>query len=508
MPKSRSPKEIPLAKEDRLPIRTKVAFGLGNAGEQFASVTVASYAMLYYNQVLGLPAHLAGLAMSASLLADGLSDPIAGGLSDRTRSRWGRRHPYMLLAPIAIVAAFLALWNPPSGLGQTPLFWWFLVSVSALRWSLSFYETPRMALGGELSPHYTERSNIMGYNQLMGFVGTFVVTWVALTYFFKATPEYPRGLLNPEPWAAYSLSMAVVMVIIMYGSSWFTRKRIPHLPKPPANLPKFTPFEFLKDLGRAIRNYNFALILVAFLCTSITIGMRNALHIYTNTFFWGLTSEELRFLLVGTFIGLIAAFVLAPRLHVWIDKKWTMVIFSTLYATLPSVPVWLGMAGIMQPGDPYVLPTIIVFGGLHSGVASISLISVLSVLADIADENDLKYGLRQEGVLYAMRSFFGKIDQAIGAAAAGFILTIIAFPVRADVGEIDPTTLWNLLLCDGVIAVIPGVIAGILYTQLRVNRSTYERTREALVERDRNLLQPDPDVSPLNEAGITLPPSR
>lgn len=498
-------------KEGRVPISTKIAFGFGNAGEQVAAVTVSSYAMLYYNQVLGLPAHLAGLAMSASLIADGLSDPIAGGLSDRTRSKWGRRHPYMLLAPIAIVASFLALWNPPEGMAQYALFWWFLVSVSALRWSLSFYETPRMALGGELSPHYTERSNVMGYNQLIGFAGTFATTWIALTYFFKATPEYPRGLLNPEPWGTYSLIMAVVMVVIMYASSWFTRGSIPHLPKPPPDLPKFSPFEFLKDLGRAIRNFNFALILVGFFFTSMTIGMRNSLHIYVNTFFWGLTSEQLRFLLIGTFLGLVTAFIVAPRLHNRFDKKWTMVVFSVLYATTPSVPVWLGMAGIMKPGDPAVLPVIILFQGALAAVASISLISVLSMLADIADENELKYGLRQEGVFYATRSFFGKIDQAIGAAIAGFILTLIAFPVKAEVGQIPRAVLDRLLFWDGVMAVIPGIIAGILYTQLRITRRTYDRTRSALDARDRDarlILEPDPGASPLSEAGVTLPTNR
>jgi Na+/melibiose symporter-like transporter len=495
---------------DKLSLKTKIAFGVGNAGEQVAAVTVSSYAMLYYNQVLGLPAYLAGLALSASLILDGLADPIAGGLSDRTRSKLGRRHVYMYLAPIPIALAFLALFNPPKGLSEGALFWWFLVSVGSLRAFVSFYETPHLALGGELSTHYTERSKIMGWNALVGWLGTAATTWIALTYFFKKTPEYPRGLLNPAPWGHYSMVMSVILLAAMFGSAWFTRDRVKLLPQPPKDLPPFSPFEFLKDMGKVLSNMNFVWILVGFFFTSLMIGLRNALHIYVNTFFWGLTSEQLRFFLLSSLFGIAVAFFVAPRLHGRFDKKWTMMVASVFYAIMPSIPVWMGMAGIMKPGDPYVLQVVIVFAALHAAVASISLMSVLSVLADIADENELKFGVRQEGALYAMRALFGKIDQAIGAAFAGFVLTLIAFPVKAKVGEIPPTVLKDLLLWDGIIAIIPGLASTFIYTQLKVNRASYEATKAALAARRGAepppipLPEDPPDGGPMNEGGIPL----
>src|SRR4051794_9520727 len=114
---------------ERLTLKTKLSFGIGSAAEAIALHTITAYAVLFYNQVLGLPALYAGLAVSVSLLLDGIIDPAAGSMSDRTRSRIGRRHPFMYAAALPIALAFFAVFNPPKGLDQTQLFMWFLVSV-------------------------------------------------------------------------------------------------------------------------------------------------------------------------------------------------------------------------------------------------------------------------------------------------------------------------------------------------------------------------------------------
>ena len=81
------------AAHERLSMKTKLAFGVGSGAEAIALYSVSSFGLLFYNQLLGVPAHLAGLAISASLFLDGISDPLVGSISDRTKSRWGRRQP-------------------------------------------------------------------------------------------------------------------------------------------------------------------------------------------------------------------------------------------------------------------------------------------------------------------------------------------------------------------------------------------------------------------------------
>ena len=468
---------------DRLPFKTKFAFGVGSGAEALVLYSVSQYAIFYYNQVLGLPAHLAGLAVSASLLFDAMSDPIVGSLSDRTNSRLGRRHPYMFAAPIPIVLAFLAVFNPPAGLGDWGLFAWFMVAVIFMRQAMTFFHTPHLAFGGELSRDYTERSKVMAYNSFFSWAGGAAVTWIALSYFFKATPEYPRGLLNPEPYAPYALTLGAICLLVLFGSAWFTRDRIPYLPKPAPNLPKFSPMEFFRDISKAFGNRNYVWLLVAYFFLSCMLGLRLGLHLYTNTFYWQLSSEQLRWFVIGSFAGYAAAFYMAARLHGRYDKKRVMIISSVIFALMPGLPLMLGTLGIMTPGMPFLLETLIFFAVIQYGAMSVLSISVMSALADIADENELKHNLRQEGILYSTRALAAKVDQAIGSALAGFVLMLIAFPEKAQPGEVSPEVLHQLAMWEGWYATIPGLIAAYFYAKYGINKDSFEATRAALAER-------------------------
>ena len=487
-----------------LPFKTKLAFGVGSAAESIALYTVSTFAMLYYNQVLGMPAHLAGLAISASLLLDGISDPLVGSLSDRTRSRFGRRHVYMFLAPIPIGLSFLAIFNPPDGLSQGALFVWFLASVVLMRQAMTFFHTPHLAMGGELSRDYTERSKVMSYNAFFTWAGAAATGWIALSYFFKATPEYPRGLLNPEPYAPYSLVMGVMAMAILFASAWFTRDRIPLLPKAPADLPPFSPFEFFRDLRKALSNRNYVWLLVAYFFLSLMVGLRTGLHLYTNTFYWELASDELRWFVLGSFAGYFSAFVFAAGLHGKYDKRAVMIISAIIYAVAPALPVALGGMGLLTAQTPGLLGVLIAFSVLSYGAASVLSISVMSALADIADENELRFGVRQEGVLYATRSLFAKVDQAVGAALAGLVLTLIAFPTKAEIGEVAPEIVWNLALYDGVLAAIPGLIAVFFYARYGINRRTFEATKAALAAR-RDTIGAPPTVAASSALDVAAP---
>ena len=467
---------------DRLPLKTKLAFGVGSAAETIALYSVSSFAILFYNQILGVPAHLAGLAVSASLVFDALSDPIVGSWSDRTRSRLGRRHLYMYAAPIPIALSLFAIFNPPDGMDQTGLLIWFGISVILLRQAMTFFHTPHLAMGAELSSDYTERSQVMAYNSFFVWVGGAFATTLALRIFFPSTPEFPRGILNPEPWPIFALSISFAVVIILFASAWFTRDRIPFLPQRALETPGFSVAEFGRDIVKALGNINYVWLLVAYFFLSMMIGLREGLRMYTNTFYWGFNSEQLSLFIIGSFAGYLTAFILAPRLHGLIDKKRTIIIFGTIYTIMPAVPLTLGMMGILTQSTPFLLPIVIAFATVAYGAVAILQISVMSALADIADQNELKHGIRQEGMLYSTRAFAAKMDQAIGAALAGFVITFIQFPTKAKPGEIPAEVMHNLALWDGVLAAVPGLIAMIFYARYNINRASYEATKLALTE--------------------------
>ena len=468
---------------DRLTLKTKVSFGLGSAAEAIALHTITAYAVLFYNQVLGLPALYAGLAVSVSLVLDGVIEPMAGSMSDRTKSRIGRRHPFMYAAALPIALSFLAVFNPPKGMDQTELFLWFLISVSLLRWSMAFYHTPHIALGGELSSNYVERSKVMAYNSFFTWAGGALTTIIALRIFFKRTPEYPRGLLNPDAWAPYAMIMSAVAFVILLASALLTHDRVKYLPQPAKDTPSFSLFHFLKDVKWALTNINYVWLLVGFFFLSITLGLRTVLHVYVNTFYWGLDSEELSLFVIGTFAGYATAFLFAAKMHGRFDKKKTMIAAVSAYGIIPAIPIGLGLMGILTQETPFIVPILIVFSALSYGALSVLSISVMSALADVADENEARHGVRQEGVLYSTRTLFAKVDQAVGTALAGLVLTFIAFPEKAKPGQIAPDVLYNLALWDGIIAGVPALLAALFYGRYRITKASYEKTRIAIAAR-------------------------
>jgi Na+/melibiose symporter-like transporter len=468
---------------DRLSLKTKLAFGVGSAAEMIALYAVSSYAVLFYNQILGVSAAWIGFAIAVSLVFDGLSDPVVGSWSDRTRSKWGRRHPWMLVAPIPIAVFFYAIFNPPEGLSDLWLAVWCGVSVSLMRQSMTFFHTPHLALGGELSPNYIERSKVMAYNSFFTWAGGTSMTYIALTFFFPASPEFRNGLLNPEPWDNFAFAMGVMIIVVLYASAWFTRDRIPHLPKPPADQPKFSPMEFFRDVAKAMTNVNYVWLLVAYFFLSMMLGLREGLRLYLYSFYWEISSSDMRLFIIGSFIGYATAFIFAARFHRRFDKKKTMIWAAIAYAVFPTVPIVLGQMGVLTPQTPMLLPILIAFAGLGYAAISVLQISTTSALADIADQNELKHGIRQEGVLYATRALAAKVDQAIGTLLAGLVITFIAFPDKAKPGQVDESVLFNLALWDGVLAMIPGLIAAFCYGQYRINRAAYEKTRADIAAR-------------------------
>lgn len=485
---------------ERLPFKTKLGFGLGGAAETIALYAVSSFALLYYSQVRGLDAPLVGIALSVSLVLDAVVDPVIGSISDRTRSKLGRRHPFLFASAIPAGVATWAIFSPPAGLTDIALMIWLAVSVIFMRQAMAWFYVPHLALGGELSPHYTERSKVMAYFSFFNWAGGSLTTIMALRLFFPTTPEYPRGLMNPEPWPRYALAIGIISTVLLLISAWTTKDRVPHLPQPAHDSKGFSFGALFGDLGKALRNINYVWLLVAYLFLSLMIGIREGLRLYAATFYWDLSSETLSWFVLGSLAGYLTAFFFAPRLHGRIDKKRTMILSCLVYALVPPIPLVLGMMGILTPSTPYLAVILIAFAAVQYGAVSVLQISVMSALADVADENELRFGVRQEGVLFATRTLAGKIDLAIGTFVATMVLTWISFPKSAkSIADVSPDVLWNLALWDSILAAIPGLVAVIFYGLYGINQQRYQETRAALAAR-----RGQPAVAP---AATSVPPA-
>jgi len=406
----------------------KLTYGLGSTAEALVFSSLGQFLLLFYNQVRGLPAGQVGLAIAAGLAVNAVADPLVGSWSDRTRSRFGRRHPFMYAAVLPLAVSFFALFNPPVGLSQAGQLAWLAVFNIVLQQALTVFHTPHLAFGGELSTNYIERTTVMSYNTFFLWAGDTLCWLSTFGLFFRTTVDYPNGALDPSRYGPFSLTIAVTIVVILFCSSYFTRSRIPWLPQAAPDAGGFSLKNLMIDVRQALANRNYVMLLLGAFFLSLMQGVRGGLWIYTASYYWELSNRQIVWFSLGSFVSYVFGSAIVAGLHRQFDKRVTGAVAVAVYCVGPAIPLLLGYLGVLDARTPGLLVILIVFSLLQHLPYSLMTTTVLSAFADIADENELRFGARQQGILYSTQTFFSRIDQAVGSALAGWTLTLIAFP--------------------------------------------------------------------------------
>ena len=268
-----------------------LAYGSGKAADSITNYLLTTLLLFYYTSVLGLSGELAGLALMVGLLFDAVTDPLVAAMSDRTRSRWGRRHPYILASLIPLGGGLvLAFQPPPFVTGQAGLFAWLLLVAVLIRAALTLLDVPHLALGAELTPEYDERTRVVMVRNLVGMVGTAGIAllyYVSFDAYRRRFPEAPDVRLMTEPYEMFGLiagiACAVFIVITVVG----TRHAIPWLVEPRSGEKAGSLIaEAFRDLAGTLRLPAFrALVLVVTLVTMAS-GFIPLMQTHLAVYFW------------------------------------------------------------------------------------------------------------------------------------------------------------------------------------------------------------------------------
>jgi|TARA_Y100000310_G_scaffold42409_1_gene39708 Na+/melibiose symporter-like transporter len=469
---------------DIVAMRTKLAFGVGATAEAAVNVGFNAFNFFFYNQILGLSGTLAGLAVTIALICDAITDPLIGVLSDRLKSKLGRRHPFMFAAPLPVAYCFYSIYTPPDVLQGFWLFVWFTIFTVLLRSFLTLFAVPHLAMGAELSKDYNQRSIVMSYNNFFGWIGGAGTHILGLTVFFAATPEFSYGLLDKEAYPRFGIFVALVTIILILASAWFTRDQIPRLSQPPDDQAGFRFSEIFSEMLGALKNRNYLSLMLGLFFLSAMLGTRETLGNHVSTFFWEITSEQIVWYNLASLIGYVSAFVLTARYHVMFDKRPTILGSLIVMCIFSALPILLRILGLFPENHSVMLMPLLVFlaiFGYHGG--AVLNISVMSALADIADEHELTTSRRQEGVFYAARTFFAKAISGMGHLIAGIFIDVIEFPTGAAPGTVDESKVFWLGMMDGPLAVIPGFVAAAFYAGYRINKKRHAEIQEELAAR-------------------------
>ena len=423
---------------------TKLLYGFGSIAYG-AKSQLMGLLLLFYNQLIGLPAQWVSLALAISIAVDAFWDPMIGQYSDSLRTRWGRRHPLMYASAIPLAVSFVMLFNPPRDWSDPALFAYLLVLIMTVRLAISFYEIPSSALAPELAPNYHDRTSLLSYRWLFGTVGSAAAAILAYAVFLRGTKAQPMGQLNVDGYLPYALTVAAIMVVSIIASTAGTHRHIPKLHQPVQRKIGFV--DLLKEVRATLSNWNFGVAVVAGIFSGVSMGLMSGLYIYFATYFWELPSSSLLILMMGALISSPLAAVLAP----WLSKRWgkKRACMSLFFAAVffNSAPILGRLMGVMPENGTDLLLGILLADRLVTGVFSTGgFILVSSMFADIVEESQVKTGRRSEGLLMSADNLLQKVVTGLATVLPGLMLAFVAFPDKARPGAVDPAILNQLAL--------------------------------------------------------------
>jgi len=471
-------------RDGKLPTSTKLFQGIGALPDTFMNFALNTFLLFYYNQVLGIRAVLASAAITLALVIDAFADPIVGSFSDNLRGRLGRRHPLMYASAVPLGLALSLLFSPPGGLSEFALFAWLTTFAITTRLSMSFYMVPWSALFAEFSDDYAERSAIVTYRYMCAWIGGVIFAVATLRLIFPSTPAFTPGQLNPNAYHVFAPILGALVAVSALLTTYLTRKEVPYLLQLAGPATQFSLPRVLSEVVMALKNRDFLVLFIALLIAMGIAGTTEVLAIYMNTYFWGLTTENLSWFSLAI-IGSVVAFLLIAPLQSRFDKK--QMLIGCLLFNLANGMLLIGLRlldVLPHNGEAMLLYLLVGNEILRVGVGTVAGVMFVSMVADALDAQELETGHRQEGVFSAALSFSGKASSGIGVLLGGIIL---------DYGVHFPRGVAPKLVDHGLIIQL-GIIAGLalpvlflfpfwLISRYRITREVHAEIRRQLDER-------------------------
>jgi len=466
---------------DRIRFTHRLAYGAGAFVNNLLAAASGGM-MIVLNLGLGLDPALVGLLGALPRLTDAFTDPIMGFISDNTRSRWGRRRPYIFWGAIAAGLLFALLWQLPRGRSDDFYFLYFLVGSILFFGGYTVFATPWVALGYELTPDYNERSRLMGTQNFIGQLAYVVSPWFLWIMTYK-------GLFHDQVAGAAGLAIVVAVVAIGLGilPAIFLRERMQAVAVAEAAAAKQEARGgFVRNIGEFFRGFGITLQSGPFmkLCLATFLVFNgfmlvSSFQYYVIIYYVCRGSQEIGAKyagIAGTVGGLstfaVVAFVawLATR----IGKRRAF-----------FVSIWVSIVGYAlkwicyDPAHPIltVLPAPLLafsLGGLFTLMPS--------MIADVVDTDELKTHQRREGMFGSIFWWMVKLGMSAALAGGGYLLNATGFDLALG-GAQSARTITLLRLCDAGVPILTSVLAIWTVARFPITEASANEVRRELERR-------------------------
>jgi GPH family glycoside/pentoside/hexuronide:cation symporter len=472
-----------------LTFSTNILYGVGSVAFGVHQATLTSALLLFFNQVVGLPAAWVGAAMMVTLIFDAICDPLIGEWSDHTRSRWGRRHPFMYAAAVPAAIAFYFLFDPPLGWPKSHLLIYMAVMLVIVRVLLSLYEVPSSALAPELTLDYDQRTSLMSSRFFFGTLGGAGMSILALQVFLRKDATHPLGLLNAAGYRETAVAAGIAIFLSIMISCVGTHRFIAALVHEPRVRGSWR--EKLREVGGTLTNRSFLALTVAGIVGAISAGLRQGLDFYISAYFWEFTPAQMSYFAIVSLFAAFAGVGLAPAVSSRFGKKRAMigVFFASLFVGI--TPITMRLFGLAPANGTHALLAIVIgFAFIAATLGLSGFIIASSMMADVVEDAAVVTGQRSEGLLFAANGLISKCVTGVGTFFSGLILAWVSFPQHATPGQVDPAVLHNLGVVFVPIVATFSTIAIVVLMFYDIDRSTHQRN----IERLEGTIEPDSDA--------------
>ncbi|MFZ4779043.1 MAG: MFS transporter, partial [Terrimicrobiaceae bacterium] len=437
----------------RLRARTKAGWGTGGFLENTVGNSIGVMALPIFNIALGLSPIWLGWAMSIPRLLDAIIDPVLGTLSDNTRSRWGRRRPWIFGAAIITPILLALLWSVPPHWSQTAIFVWFAIICTAVYVLMSVYSISYNALGFELTTDYNERTSVQAWRFFFIAVSGLLVGWIYRISLSPILAGEPVGGVAPEVLGMRNLMWILVPLLIVVGIApvFFGKSESANA------VLKQEKIGLRNGFTMTMRNRPFVIFILLGIFGLTGGALVGPFGLYLGIFYVCDGNKELATTIagVGTILNTVLSFLfiaIIPKISASIGKRETLLI-AQIVLMLAAVSTWF----FFDRSSPWLM---IAVTPLNCFALSCFLILNGSILADVCDFDELTTGLRREGMYGAVAAFIGKIAGSSVGILSGYMLLWAGY---TDEKSISDEVLFRMRLMYVAVPTTLGMI-GLLFT--------------------------------------------
>ncbi len=464
-----------------------LTYSIGECANSLVMNGIFGFAMLFYTKSLGLDPKLAGLAMSLSVFWEAITEPVMGHISDNTRSKWGRRHPYMLFGGLLMALCSYLIWAVPEFCRGTQMsIFWYLVTMNLLlRTGLTMFFIPYMALGFEMCADYEGRSRLQGIRQIFNMAANFAGPAMAWVFFFGGEGNHQATTVEANyhhMGGTFAAATAIFVLLVVFMTlRWSEDTRHAALTSEHGWFKQF--FIEMKQI-LADPNPRWVFVFIFVVCAGMVIVSSLQMFVYDD--FMKFPAWQKSIAHGSTMVGMAIGAALSAGLANRFDKKGAVLIGGLISVVCNLMLAVLFLTGMVKPDAtlsiagttlPLALILFVLFHATYWLGNGIMLPVSTAMMADVSEVRRLQTGEVRDGGYSSVFSLAMRMAISFSLIVSGWCLSGIGYQVPApDAGQ-TPDAVWKLGMVTFFVGALICLVSLLAIRRYPITRAVLEKFR-------------------------------